>query len=97
MRLILILSISLALFGCSTMNTSHICLNCDYKQALYDNDTPDQVSKHHACWFEKYDISKDREGKYCIFWDENGYIIQYGFDSYEEESHIILLNNYNRY
>lgn len=77
--------------GCSSMNTDHICLDCSALKALADNDYPDQLSKTHACWFDKYDFSKDKEGKYCIYWDSTGKIVQYGFEQFENDETIFLI------
>ncbi|WP_407451317.1 hypothetical protein [Fibrobacter sp.] len=88
---ILLVGLSLCFIGCSTMNTAHICLDCDAKLALSENDQPDFVGKTKACWFEKYDSGKDREGKYCIYWDANYKIQQYGFESYEDDSAVLLM------
>ena len=87
----LITSLALYLVGCSAMNTAHICLNCNAKEALAENDQPDFVGKSKACWFEKYDSTKGRQGKYCIYWDIQYRIYQYGFESYEDEPAFISI------
>lgn len=83
-------SATLLMCGCSTMKTEHICLGCDRSKALADNSKPDQVSYSHACWYGKYDFSHDNEGKYCIYWDQYNRITQYGFESFEQESTVIV-------
>ena len=87
----LLASFTFCLMGCSTMNTAHICLDCDAKTVLAENDQPDFVGKTKACWFDKYDSKKDKEGKYCIYWDENYKIQQYGFESYKDDSAVLLM------
>lgn len=88
---IIFIAITICLMGCSTMNTTHICLDCNAKTALAENDPPDLVGKTKACWHGKYDSSKDKEGTYCIYWDENYKIHQYGFESYEQETSILIM------